>query len=161
MKWILRAALIWLLVLIIPADWLHRHGLMVTSHLTASSTAPFGGDAFLDRLGVSSLFQALPDTQVNATASQLRLFENGRRLGPAHTSHTEIKAEGHGRFSHWNDYIVFSSSDGSNPMTNGRSYTARYPVYLAPLGAVAGFVGPTVLLALARILYSLRRGRES
>ena len=156
MIWVLRAALIWLLVLILPANWLHKHGLMITSELTASRMASFGGEAFSDRLAVPPFFQAVPDTLENTAVSRLRLFENAKRLGPPHTSHAEIRADGHGRFSHWYGTVVFSSSDGSNPITNGRNYWARYPVHLTPWGAVIGFAGPAVLLAMARILYALR-----
>ena len=159
MTWVLRAALIWLLVLIVPADWLHKHGLIVTSRLTPSTITPYGGKAVSEMLEVPPFFQALPDGEGNPTASRLRLLENSKRLGPAHTLGVEISAEGNGRYSHWGNYVVFSSSDNSNPMTNGRSYMARYPVHLTPWGAVFGFIGPAVLLALARILYLVARSR--
>jgi hypothetical protein len=59
------------------------------------------------------------------SASSLALFEDGRRLGPAHASHDSIRTEGHGRFSHWGSNLYFSTSDNSSPQTNGRSYTIR------------------------------------
>ncbi len=50
------------------------------------------------------------------------LLEDGIPLGPAHAVHNEIRAQGHGRFSHWLRDIFFSSSDGTDPNENGRSY---------------------------------------
>jgi hypothetical protein len=55
-------------------------------------------------------------------ASALRLYEDGVALGPAHCSHAEIRAEGKGRFSHWGAALYFSTSDNSDPRTNGRRY---------------------------------------
>ena len=73
--------------------------------------------------------------------SRLRLFEEGRPLGPPHAPPADVRALGAGRFSHsgltfraphasrprrWTKFctlLLFSSSDGSDPRTNGRSYT--------------------------------------
>ncbi len=57
--------------------------------------------------------------------STLRLFEDGKELGPAHVAHKEIRELGQGRYSHWKDGIWFSTSDNSDPRTNGRKYTWR------------------------------------
>ena len=54
--------------------------------------------------------------------STLRLFENGKELGPAHAAHVDIRAKGGGQFSHWNTTLYFSASDNSDPRTNGREY---------------------------------------
>jgi len=43
-------------------------------------------------------------------------------LGPAHTFHAEIVKNGSGRFSHYENDVVFSSSDNSDPNLNGRVY---------------------------------------
>lgn len=68
-------------------------------------------------------FRTSGDTSGNSTQSQLRLFENNIELGPAHTLHDTIRQQGRGAFSHWYDSLYFSSSDNSNPIINGRSYT--------------------------------------
>lgn len=65
------------------------------------------------------------DTAADPTASPARLFENGTPLGPAHTSHVEIRARGEGRFSHWGDVLYFSTSDNVDPRRSGREYTIR------------------------------------
>jgi hypothetical protein len=56
------------------------------------------------------------------------VYENDRRLGPAHVIHTDIDKLGHGRFSHWSGIgFVISSSDGTNPGSNGRKYWVVLP----------------------------------
>ena len=57
--------------------------------------------------------------------SSLRLFEDGRPLGPAHVSHDDIRKTGNGRFAHWGPRLYFSASDNSDPRTNGRTYTVQ------------------------------------
>ena len=59
--------------------------------------------------------------------SNLRLYEDGREIGPPHASHQDIRDRGGGRYSHWGHAVYFSSSDGSDPLTNGRSYRVQYP----------------------------------
>lgn len=56
--------------------------------------------------------------------SRLRLFEDGSVLGPSHASHEAIRRGGRGAHSFWMEVLYFSTSDGSDPNTNGRSYTA-------------------------------------
>ncbi len=51
------------------------------------------------------------------------LLEDDLPLGPAHALHADIESKGRGRYSHWNDSIIFSTSDNTDPRTNGRSYT--------------------------------------
>jgi hypothetical protein len=60
--------------------------------------------------------------------SHVLLYEDDRLLGPAHTSpHAEIAELGRGRFSHWDEMIVFSASDNSDANSNGRKYWAVLP----------------------------------
>jgi hypothetical protein len=59
--------------------------------------------------------------------SQLMFLENGKPLKP-HEAHVLIRDEGLGRFSHWGAHgLLFSSSDNTDPRTNGREYKAVYP----------------------------------
>jgi hypothetical protein len=55
--------------------------------------------------------------------STIRIFENGKSLAPAHSIHGDIRRLGKGRFSHWFDHVYFSTSDNSDPRTNGRTYS--------------------------------------
>jgi len=56
--------------------------------------------------------------------SRLVLLEDGRPLKPRQ-AHLKIMHEGQGLFSHWGARtVIFSSSDNSDPRTNGRVYRA-------------------------------------
>lgn len=70
---------------------------------------------------------ARPDDSEHPTRSRVILLEDGKPLGPSHSIHADIADVGRGRFSHWGDAIIFSSSDGADPRTSGRIYTARAP----------------------------------
>lgn len=59
--------------------------------------------------------------------SPLVLLEDGTPLGPAHSPHDRIREAGAGAYSHWNDTLYFSTSDGSDPRNNGRRYVAIIP----------------------------------
>lgn len=74
----------------------------------------------------SIFFQYPADTSKNNRASELRLYENGKLLGPAHSSRSDVSSKGNGRYSHTNGVLFFSSSDGSDPRTNDHTYTATY-----------------------------------
>ncbi len=65
----------------------------------------------------------LGDTEINQDVPTL-LLEDGRLLGPAHTPHKEIWERGDGRYSHWGPAVYLSTSDNSDPNTNGRRYVA-------------------------------------
>jgi hypothetical protein len=69
----------------------------------------------------------LADNEKNPQQSPLILFENATPLGPSHTLHHDIYTWGSGRYSHWGDYLYFSTSDNTDPNTNGRTYTILYP----------------------------------
>jgi FkbM family methyltransferase len=51
------------------------------------------------------------------------VLESGRALGPGHTPHDDIRFTGRGLFSHWGPWLYLSTSDNSDPNTNGRVYT--------------------------------------
>jgi hypothetical protein len=67
------------------------------------------------------------DTTEAPTRSPLVLFEDDVLLGPAHTDHATIRRLGGGAYSHWNGGLIFSTTDGSDPNTNGRRYVAYFP----------------------------------
>lgn len=71
--------------------------------------APVGGDSSTDR-----------------HASTLCLYEDGVRLTQAHVNVDSIRLGGAGRYCHWSEpqrsTLHFSTTDGSDPNTNGRSY---------------------------------------
>jgi hypothetical protein len=59
--------------------------------------------------------------------SPLLLYENGRLLGPAHSSIADVGRLGMGRYVHSNLGLVFSASDNTDPNVNGRHYWAVMP----------------------------------
>jgi hypothetical protein len=70
----------------------------------------------------------LADSADNNERSPVVIYEDGKPLGPPHSSYADIRDLGMGRFSHWNGQgFVFSSSDNSDPNTNGRKYWAVIP----------------------------------
>jgi len=80
--------------------------------------------------------------------STLELLEDGRPLGPSHTYQEYVARLGQGRFLHRANEVLFSSSDGSDPRTNGRAYSLRYEAFLPwPL---LGLLVIATLLANAR-----------
>jgi len=81
-------------------------------------------------IATDNLFVSLADSVDNNDRSPIEIYENDKRLGPAHSHHTDVARTGHGRFSHWRNggaIFVFSSSDNSDPQTNGRAYWAVKP----------------------------------
>ena len=60
--------------------------------------------------------------------SPVMIYEDGKPLGPAHSNFADISKLGHGRFSYWTGQgFIFSTSDGSDPNSNGRRYWAVVP----------------------------------
>lgn len=64
------------------------------------------------------------DSSQDPACSRLQLWEDDIALGARHALHGAIESEGRGRYSHWDGRrLIFSTSDGSDPNTNGRRYT--------------------------------------
>jgi hypothetical protein len=101
-------------------------------------------------------FEIRSDQIDGSLQSTLVISEDGKPLGPPHSYHIEIKEKGSGRYSHWGaataSVVIFSTSDNSDPRTNGRRYEiAARPVLFS---LFSGFVMllPFFLLALQRLL---------
>lgn len=71
-------------------------------------------------------FAWLVPTTVDPGVRKLDVYENGTKLGGAEALHEEIRKIGKGLYSHWksgeDSKIYFSTSDNSDPNTNGRAY---------------------------------------
>jgi predicted O-methyltransferase YrrM len=76
----------------------------------------------------------LADSQGTPRRSPLMLYENGTPFLEPHVPHCYIRTEGGGLFSHWREFLFFSTSDNSDPNTNGRrySYTVSQEFYRSP-----------------------------
>lgn len=75
----------------------------------------------------------LSDQDEENQKSPIVIYENTNPLGPRHSSRDHVEAIGLGRYSHtkrpldsW-AYFSFSTSDNSDPRTNGRTYWAVIP----------------------------------
>jgi SAM-dependent methyltransferase len=68
----------------------------------------------------------IADNAACPTRSTLMVLENERALGPAHSPHDDVRNLGGGRYSHWQNALYFSTSDGSDPNTNGRRYAVVF-----------------------------------
>lgn len=86
-------------------------------------TPPFTREGTYGWVTTLSAFAQSADDPQNPTRSTLLVFEDENPLGPAHASHEEIRTLGGGCFSHWADSLYFSTSDNSDPNTNGKTYT--------------------------------------
>ncbi len=67
------------------------------------------------------------DTSEAPSRSPLVLCEDGDLMGTPHSAHADIMKSGRGRYSHWGVNMIFSTSDNSNPNSNGRTYVAVQP----------------------------------
>jgi hypothetical protein len=62
--------------------------------------------------------------------STLVVEEDGVALGPANVPVETVQSVGRGSFLHWGSWLYFSSSDNTDPRSNGRDYR----VFLQPAG---------------------------
>ena len=60
------------------------------------------------------------DNSDSPNRSSLVLIENDKPLFNNHSVHADVIKLGRGRYSHWNDELIFSSSDNTNP--NNKRY---------------------------------------
>ena len=127
-----------------------RVGIPQTVPLDSRRIAPGEGYSFTAETAVSA---ELADTNEDPRRSTLRLFEDGVALGPAHSVHATIAIAGRGAFSHWNTVIYFSSSDNSDPRTNGRAYVAEVR---RTGGRANAWLGPILLLAAVLLGFASR-----
>ena len=92
---------------------------------------PFRNQSAFSVTQERGLFDDDADADDDNHRSPIELYENGRRLGPAHSSFADIEKLGMGRFSHHRSrrgtLIYWSSSDNSDPSTNGRAYWVVKP----------------------------------
>ncbi len=62
------------------------------------------------------------DGGADGDISNLVLYEDSQKLGPAHCKHDSIRILGAGRYSHFQGTLYFSSTDNSDPNLNDRNY---------------------------------------
>ena len=107
---------------------------LVTAHATALAPLTWERRALTGLQPVSGFSYALPlDTKwmsVDWTGgAPIEVYENGHLLACSHSPTGEIATAGMGRFQLEAGWVFLSSSDNSDPRTNGRQYELRWPTY--------------------------------
>ncbi len=64
-----------------------------------------------------------PSDLETLNGSRLIVLEDGAPLSRQHSGRDAIRSKGFGRYQHYGTKVFFSSSDNSNPRTNGRVYS--------------------------------------
>lgn len=93
--------------------------------LPVDAAVPDGGQSW--HVTLPADWRPLASDSDDPERSRVVLLEDGAPLGPANASHSRIDTQGEGRFSHWGNLLYFSSSDGSDPRHNGRTYELVRP----------------------------------
>lgn len=117
--WLL--ALLWLLLMYVLFA-----GFTLSVDVDKMDVVPLEGNALQVRVvaPLGSLYAA-GNASVEPRRSTLTLYEDERPLGPAHVEHKKIRSKGGGAYSHWGEQLIFSTSDNSDPLSNGRHYWYR------------------------------------
>jgi hypothetical protein len=112
--------LLWLVVSFWPS-----HGIDFDCGLPARRIQREQGLAYTMITPARALLFISPDDADHPNRAKVTILENGRALGPAHSQHSFIRERGDGAFSQWGERLYFSSSDNSDPRSNGRTYSVR------------------------------------
>lgn len=124
--------------------------------INSASISPDSGYAFIATPNLTSSFPfEIVSDGLGYTGSDLQLFEDHHLLGPAHSVHESIRREGMGRYSYWRQSLWFSTSDNTDPRTNGRQYEANAKAQLSPSA-----IGTVLALDLAFSTLFFRRMSE-
>ena len=83
----------------------------------------------------------------------LELYEDWHRLGPSDSLPDLVRQIGNGAFSQRGRELLFSTSDGSSPLTNGRTYLVKSPLAPTPLSRWLG--GIAFLIVVWRVVVLL------
>lgn len=93
--------------------------------------------------------------------SRAILTEDGKPLVSPHALHQAILEQGNGRYSHWGtpkeSAFIFSTSDNSDPRTNGRKYEAIARPGPSMFGVSLVLALPFLALLLQRLFFPASR----
>jgi len=101
-----------------PFSWPEQKLPISVENSSQSSDGPYG---YLIPMGTNRL------SQTELFNSPVILLENGRVLGPGNAKLAKIGQLGNGLYAFWYGTLYFSSSDNSDPLTNGREYVLQIP----------------------------------
>ena len=104
-------------------------------------------------------WKPISDNETNPYQSRLTLYEDAEMIGPPHTGYERVQSVGGGRYAHWKDLLLFSSSDRSDPRANGRRYSGSLEAGISPV-LLRGFaqVGALFIVAALGMIVWIRRG---
>ena len=77
-------------------------------------------------------WQPISDNPYSPRRSSLTLFENDRLSGRSHSPHEQIELTGGGDYAHWGNSLFFSTTDNTDPRTNGRRYHGKLDAGIVP-----------------------------
>jgi hypothetical protein len=103
-------------------------GIRATTTLPVADITPELGRAFIVRPATSRWLVVPADDWLGRMQGAARLYEDGRELGPGRQVHQSIRDEANGLFALDHGYLRFAASDGSDPRSNGRTYTLNTAV---------------------------------
>lgn len=106
------------LVATAPGFWLRCIWKFVRPRYSGNVAAPVAAEGYCWRVRIPRWVPSDKDD-----ISTLMIYEDAHPLGPAHAQHFDIREYGRGRFSHWDGVLYFSTTDNSDPRSNGRRYT--------------------------------------
>ncbi len=122
---------------------------IVQVSLPAARIAPEKGYVYVIKIanpGLGYLSEINPDTRPGASVFSLELYEDGTRLGPSRVRREDIRNFGQGAFSYRRRGLYFSTSDGSSPRTNGRTYWVRSALAPTPLAQRLAVIALLIML---------------
>src|SRR5262245_36295957 len=107
--------------------WLFFFGCRFVLEIPVSAIHPESGLAYeIDpRVLKKGPLLGRGDSISEPAMSMAVLREDANQLGPAHSLHEEIRDVGGGRFSHWGNGLIFSSTDNTDPRANNRRYVVE------------------------------------
>jgi hypothetical protein len=115
------------------SPWIKKHGTPSDACSRWSDGAVILHAPFLSNEGYAYIVPSLAgvksqsDDSAHPARSTAILCEDDSIVGAAHSVHDDITKAGNGRYSHWAGALYFSTSDHSDPNTNGRRYKLVFP----------------------------------
>lgn len=126
--------------------------LAVDEKIDSRKITPAGGYGYY-----AELTGKVPGVRDGGDGRKLRLVEDERSLGPTGALSADVESKGGGRYNHEiASAILFSTSDNSDPRTNGRAYRVEWD---APAPVVARSFTCALGLGANRCLVDASRGR--
>ena len=110
--------------IVLTRPFFHENGQMYLAHVRIDT---WRIPNYLKWKFLSNLSLGPSDTLEEPTRATSVVCEDDKQLGPAHSLHVDIVRLGHGSYSQWDNGLMFSSSDGSDPNKNDRIYKAIEP----------------------------------